>query len=287
MSYRATSSPQYPIADRRWSVESYGLEPVAEGDRHGKPVALMWVWFAANIGVVGIIYGAILTTLGLDLWQGLAVATLGTSLSFALVGVLGVAGKWSGAPMLGLSRVPFGRLGNLPPALVSWFSLLGWETVTAVVTSYAVLALLGTAFHLPPTRAWSLFAMLAVVSTVLVLSRLGHATIVVVQRIRHVDLRAAHPRSASMAGPQDALGGSARPMSGVLARGPRWRGNRGRQWRHQLGERQRRLLPIPPTARQGTGGSRLDDAGVDDPARHPHRRRHPADDGGQRPWERH
>ena len=141
------------------------------------------MWLAANIGVIGIVYGAILTSLGLDLWQGVAVATIGTGMSFALVGVLGVAGKWGGAPMLRLSRAPFGRLGNLAPTLMSWISLLGWETVTAVVTAYAGLGLLGTGFGLKPTRAASLALLLAVVLSALLFSRLGHATILVVQRI--------------------------------------------------------------------------------------------------------
>src|ERR1035437_9775027 len=87
-----------------------------------------------------------------------------------------------GAPMLGLSRVPFGRKGNLAPSLVSWISLLGWETVTAVIAAYAVLALLASAWHVPPTNAWMLVCLLGVASAALLLGRLGHATIVSMQR---------------------------------------------------------------------------------------------------------
>lgn len=174
--------PEHPAADRPWSVETAGIESVAEADRHGSSSELLWVWLGANIGIVGIIYGAILTTLGLNLWQGAAAAVVGAVLSFVLVGVLGVAGKWGGAPMLGLSRVPFGRRGNLAPALVSWVSLLGWETVTAVIAAYAVLALLATAWHVTPTSAWMLVSLLGVATAALLLGRLGHATIVSVQR---------------------------------------------------------------------------------------------------------
>jgi len=69
---------------------------------------LFWVWFAANLGIIGIVYGAIIASLGLDLWQGTVVAIVGSALSFLLVGVLGVAGKRAGLPMLVLSRLPFG-----------------------------------------------------------------------------------------------------------------------------------------------------------------------------------
>jgi NCS1 family nucleobase:cation symporter-1 len=181
MSPRTRHLPENPAADRPWSVETAGIESVAENDRHGTSFELFWVWLGANIGIVGIIYGAILSTLGLNLWQGAAAAVVGTVLSFVLVGVLGVAGKWGGAPMLGLSRVPFGRKGNLAPALVSWISLLGWETVTAVIAAYAVLALLATTWHIVPTSAWMLVCLLAVATAALVQGRLGHATIVSVQ----------------------------------------------------------------------------------------------------------
>ncbi len=182
MSPRTHHLPEHPAADRPRSVETAGIESVADDHRHGTASELFWVWLGANIGIVGIIYGAVLTTLGLNLWQGAAAAVVGTVLSFVLVGVLGVAGKWGGAPMLGLSRMPFGRKGNLAPELVSWISLLGWETLTAVIAAYAVHALLATAWHVPPTKAWMLVSLLGVAMAALLLGRLGHATIGSVQR---------------------------------------------------------------------------------------------------------
>ena len=182
MSPRTRHLSEHPAADRPWSVESAGIESVTEDHRHGTASELFWIWLGANIGIIGIIYGAVLTTLGLNLWQGAAAAVAGTVLSFVVVGVLGVAGKWGGAPMLGLSRIPFGRKGNLAPALVSWISLLGWETLTAVIAAYAVLALLATAWHVPPTKTWTLVSLLGVATAALLLGRLGHATIVSVQR---------------------------------------------------------------------------------------------------------
>lgn len=173
----------YPAADRPWSVEVRGLDPVPDQDRHGTPAELFWVWLAANLGIIGVVYGGILATLGLDLWQGVTVAVLGSALPFVLVGVLGVAGKRVGAPMLVVSRLPFGQRGNLGPALVSWVSLVGWETVTAVVAADALMALARTTLHLAPTAPLTLVSLVVVASVSLVLGRLGHATIVAVQRL--------------------------------------------------------------------------------------------------------
>ena len=147
----STRARPNPATDRPWVVESRGLDPVPDKDRHGRPAELFWVWFAANLGIIGIVYGAIIASLGLDLWQGTVVAIVGSALSFLLVGVLGVAGKRAGLPMLVLSRLPFGRSGNIGPAAVSWVSLVGWETVTAVIADEAaprrVRRLLQSALH--------------------------------------------------------------------------------------------------------------------------------------------
>jgi purine-cytosine permease-like protein len=164
-------------------VEARGLDPVPDADRHGRPAELFWVWLAANLGIIGIVYGAIIASLGLDLWQGTVVAVAGSALSFLLVGVLGVAGKRAGLPMLVLSRLPFGRSGNIGPALVSWVSLVGWETVTAVIAADALAALADRALHLPASSALEFAALVAVALISLILGRLGHATIVAVQRL--------------------------------------------------------------------------------------------------------
>src|SRR5258708_20160979 len=99
-----------PQADRGWAIEMYGIEPIADQDRHGKSFELFWVWFAANIGILGIVYGGILTAAGLNLWQSILVALVAPLVSFALVGVLSIPAKWGRAPILPLPPPPF-----LPP----------------------------------------------------------------------------------------------------------------------------------------------------------------------------
>ncbi|WP_376795648.1 purine-cytosine permease family protein [Thermogemmatispora sp.] len=172
---------QQPEADRPWAIELHGIEPIGDDERHGAPTELFWVWFAANIGILGIVYGGILTAAGLNLWQSLLVAVVGSAGSFVLVGVLSVAGKWGGAPMLTLSRAPFGSRGNLGPTLISWISLVGWETVTVITAAYALLGLLAL-LGLPATPVWTLVSLVVVALLVVVFGLLGHATLVWIQR---------------------------------------------------------------------------------------------------------
>ncbi len=170
-----------PQADRAWAIETYGIEPISDQDRHGRSFELFWIWFAANIGILGIVYGGILTAAGLNLWQSILIALVAPVVSFVLVGVLSIAGKWGGAPMLTLSRAPFGTRGNLGPTLISWISLVGWETVAVITAAYALLGLLNLA-GLPENSFWTVVSLVAISLLVVVFGLLGHATLVWVQR---------------------------------------------------------------------------------------------------------
>ena len=172
---------EHPQSDRAWAIEKHGIKPIGENDRHGTSFELFWVWFAANIGILGIVYGGILAVSGLNLWQSLLVALVAPAASFALVGVLSIAGKWGGAPMLTLSRAPFGTRGNLGPTLISWISLVGWETITVITAAYALLGLLNLA-GLPSNSFWTVVSLVVIAVLVVIIGLLGHATLVWIQQ---------------------------------------------------------------------------------------------------------
>lgn len=175
------SKLQQPESDQVWSVELHGIEPISDQERHGRPFEVFWVWFAGNIGILGITFGAILASNKLNLWQSLAVALLAPALSFALVGILSIAGVRGGAPMLTLSRASFGPRGNIGPALTSWLSLVGWETIIVITASYALLGLLRLA-GLPSNSFWTVVSLVLVSSIVVLLGWWGHATLIWIQR---------------------------------------------------------------------------------------------------------
>lgn len=122
---------------RRLGVERTGIEIVSEHQRTARPKDLFWPWFAANVSVFGISYAAFVLGFGISVWQGLAVAAVGIVVSFALCGVIAVAGKRGSAPTMVLSRAAFGVHGQKLPGLISWLVSIGWETFLAIM---AVLA---------------------------------------------------------------------------------------------------------------------------------------------------
>src|SRR6266536_850751 len=154
MSVQATG--EQPASDRAWSIETNGINVVPDSERHGRPFELFWVWCAANISILAVVYGVIIVSFGLNVWQSVLAGVAGTVLSFLLVGFVSLAGKRSGAPTFALSRAPFGLFGNALPTLTSYLSLVGWETVLVALATLAVNSVLelpqvewGKLAHLP------------------------------------------------------------------------------------------------------------------------------------------
>ncbi|GGL37253.1 allantoin permease [Phycicoccus endophyticus] len=118
-------------------METTGIEIIDEAERTASPRDLFWPWFAANVSVFGISYAAFVLQFGVSFWQGVVVAVVGITVSFALCGVIAIAGKRGSAPTMVLSRAAFGVTGQKVPGVVSWLTSIGWETFLAIL---AVLA---------------------------------------------------------------------------------------------------------------------------------------------------
>jgi nucleobase:cation symporter-1, NCS1 family len=123
-----------PVAPR---VEQNGINVISEAERKGSPRDLFWPWFGANVSVLAISYGSFVVGFGVSFWQATIAAVVGIVLSFALCGVVALAGKRGSAPTMVLSRAAFGVTGNALPTFLSWVLLVGWETVLVSLSSLA------------------------------------------------------------------------------------------------------------------------------------------------------
>src|SRR3954467_2724133 len=110
---------------------------IAESERKGHPRDLFWPWFAANVSVLGLSYGAFVLGFGISFWQALIVGVAGIVLSFLACGFIALAGKRGSAPTMVLSRAAFGVRGNRLPAVLSWVLTVGWETVLVILATLA------------------------------------------------------------------------------------------------------------------------------------------------------
>jgi nucleobase:cation symporter-1, NCS1 family len=181
MSVEVERQTAQPESDRVWSIETHGIDPIPDADRHGQPRELFWIWAAANIAILGVAYGGFLVTwYGLNLWQGIVVALVGTSLSFLLVGFISLAGKIAGAPTLVLSRAAFGVVGNAIPTVVSWIALVGWEIILVALATLSVEAILDR-LGIATGNVVTGIAFAVIAGITILIGLLGHATIVRIQ----------------------------------------------------------------------------------------------------------
>ena len=167
---------------RRLGLETTGIEIIDERERTARPSDLFWPWFAANVSVFGMSYAGFILYFGISFWQGVLVAVVGIVVSFALCGVIAVAGKRGSAPTMVLSRAAFGVTGQKVPGVISWLVSIGWETFLAIL---AVLATT-TVFD---RLGWSAGTTTQVVATILVASLIVAASVAgyhVIMRLQSV-----------------------------------------------------------------------------------------------------
>jgi purine-cytosine permease-like protein len=124
-------------------IETNGINVITDSQRKGQPRDLFWPWFAANVSVLGLSYGAFLLAFGISFWQAIVVGVAGIIISFLLCGFVAIAGKRGSAPTMVLSRAAFGVRGNKLPTAVSWLLTVGWETILMILATLAI----ATVFH--------------------------------------------------------------------------------------------------------------------------------------------
>ena len=128
---------------RPLQIETNGINVITDAERKGHPRDLFWPWFAANISVLGLSYGAFLLAFGISFWQAVVVGLAGIVISFLLCGFIAIAGKRGSAPTMVLSRAAFGVRGNKLPTAISWLLTVGWETILMILATLAIATVFG------------------------------------------------------------------------------------------------------------------------------------------------
>src|SRR5450432_4438160 len=123
---------------RPLQIEANGINVITGAERKGSPRDLFWPWFAANVSILGLSYGAFELGFGISFWQAVAAGLVGIVASFLLCGFIAVAGKRGSVPTMILGRAAFGVRGNKLPSVISWLLTVGWETVLMVIATLAM-----------------------------------------------------------------------------------------------------------------------------------------------------
>jgi nucleobase:cation symporter-1, NCS1 family len=158
---------QLAYGDKVVAVEPGGVEPIPEGERHGRPVQLLWTWASPNFEFATIAVGILsVLAFGLTFWQAVGAIVLGTLLGSVSLGVLSTWGPREGLAQMVLSRTAFGYRGNvLPAGLNALTAGIGWFAVNSISGALALNALTG----LP-----AFLSLVVVVAAQLVVAFFGH-----------------------------------------------------------------------------------------------------------------
>jgi purine-cytosine permease-like protein len=155
---------------------------IGESERRGKASDLFWTWAGANVSLLALSYGAFFLSFGISFWQATIAAVIGTAGSFALVGISSLAGKRSNAPTMTLSRAAFGVKGNLLPGFLSYFVVVGWETVLVSLATLATGTVLERATSIDRDISLAIGFLIAASLTIFG-GVLGHSVIMKLQRL--------------------------------------------------------------------------------------------------------
>jgi purine-cytosine permease-like protein len=155
---------------------------IGESERRGKASDLFWTWAGANVSLLALSYGAFFLGFGISFWQATIAAFIGTAGSFALVGISSLAGKRSNAPTMTLSRAAFGVKGNLLPGFLSYFVVVGWETVLVSLATLATGTVLERATSIDRDISLAIGFLIAASLTIFG-GVLGHSVIMKLQRL--------------------------------------------------------------------------------------------------------
>jgi len=169
-------------------VETAGVEPTALDLRAGRAARLFWLWFAANSSVLSLSLGAVLFGIGMSLRQALVAILIGVALSFLPLGLVTLAGKWSGQPTMIVSRASFGVVGNVVPTVVAVLSRVFWGGALLWMLAAGVgrvLADAGLDAGLGE-QVWTFVALAASVAIVLVVAIFGYGLLARVQLVLSV-----------------------------------------------------------------------------------------------------
>lgn len=131
------------------------------------PGKLFYNWFAANIGIMGIVFGAIIVSYHLSFAQATLASLLG-ALSFVFPGWVAMIGKREGVTTFKLSRAAYGTQGNKLPNGIAWMNMVGWLAIN-VITGTLLLVSLFQVLHIVKSPlvtaiALALFAGIVILS---------------------------------------------------------------------------------------------------------------------------
>ena len=167
MSAVTTDTSGEPVPDTTEHLES-ALSVIPESSKTTDVRGQFWIWAGANIAPINWVLGALGVSMGLGLFETIAVLAVGNAIGMSLFGLFVVIGQRTGVTGMVLSRAVFGRRGAYVPAAVQAVLCMGWCAVNTWIVLDLVMALLGRIGVVDPDNA-AYGARIAVAAVIMVI----------------------------------------------------------------------------------------------------------------------
>ncbi len=166
-------------ADEFLKIETHGIDPIPDRERHGHPRELGFLWAGAFVNYASLLTASLLTTYyGLGVWDGLAAVAIGTLAGAIILGLLSNTGPKSGLPQIIFTRGIFGLRGSYVGAFLTFFLGVGWFAVDTVIAALAGVQLLQVGGLSAGVAGRFLFPwVLAIAAVSVAVAVYGHRTI--------------------------------------------------------------------------------------------------------------
>lgn len=147
----------------------WGVDPVPSSLRVLRAFDLFVLWSSLGVGLLVLAAGTLLVgAFGLNLWEVLAVAVLGSIAGSLMLAAAARHGSRAGVPTMVSLRPILGRWGSYAPTLLNVFQLLGWAAFELLVMAIAATTLSGSALG-----PWSTLVLIPVFGIVVAALALG------------------------------------------------------------------------------------------------------------------
>lgn len=164
-------------------VETRGVDYIPAEERNSSPRELFAVFFGANMCFGIIVLGWLPIVFGLGWWAAFWAITVGTVLGTLFFGPMGLIGPRTGTNAAVSSGAFFGVVGRIVGSLDVLFIAIGFYALAVWTGGEAVVAGANRLFGLPEGK-WELGIAYGIIGLItVILALVGHATLVLTQKI--------------------------------------------------------------------------------------------------------
>jgi NCS1 family nucleobase:cation symporter-1 len=128
-------------------VEPYGVEPIPQDERHGKPKQMFSLWFAVSLNISTWFTGFLGIEFGLSLKFAILAIIIGNVIGASYLAISSAIGAELGQPLIPASKKVFGKAGMFGLSFLNLINNIGWLAVNLALAVMAMQEIVPLEYH--------------------------------------------------------------------------------------------------------------------------------------------